>query len=223
MHPKIVKNMKKKCLCNLLIFLRKQSSNAKWNRYLEKKIARLDGGFYYSTKIRELYKELHGLTIGYGTYGGCWNNSALWWSNIVIGNYCSFASDVSLFPCNHPMHLFTTHPITYDTYSSGAIKERQLVEQPTLTIGHGVWFGQNSIVLSGCKTIGNGAVIGAGSIVTRDVPPYAIVVGNPAKILRYRLTPEQIQKVEATKWWLLKKDELNEQMEDFLNITMPND
>ena len=74
-------------------------------------------------------------------------------------------------------------------------------------------------MLSGCKTIGNGAVIGAGAVVTKDVPPYAVVVGNPAKILRYRLTPEQIEKVEASKWWELDKNELNEHMEDFLELT----
>lgn len=209
----------KNCLCNICIWLRKMSTNIKLNRYLEKKIAKFDGGFYYSTKIRELYKEMHGLTIGYGTYGGCWNNSSMWWNNIVIGNYCSFAGDVSLFPCDHPMNLFTTHPITYDIYSSGAAKQRHFGEKPSLNIGHGVWFGKNSIVLSGCKSIGNGAVIGAGSVVTHNVPPYAIVVGNPAKILRYRLTPEQIEKVEETQWWLLNKDQLNDKIEDFLELT----
>ena len=211
--------MKKRVLLTFLIMLYKRIKNEKFSRYLEKKIAKLDGSYYYSTIIREIYKEYHGLHIGYGTYGGCWNNSAMWWSNIVIGNYCSFARDVSLFPCDHPMNLFTTHPITYDTYSSGAKEKRQFGDIPSMTIGHGVWFGQNSVVLSGCKKIGNGAVIGAGSVVTHDVPPYAIVVGNPAKILRYRLTDEQIEAVEASQWWLLDKNKLNERMDDLLKIT----
>ena len=209
----------KKQLCSILVWIRKRSNHTKINRFLEKKIAQLDVGFYYSLRIRDLYKELHGLSIGYGTYGGCWNNSAMWWSNIVIGNYCSFARDVSLFPCDHPMNLFTTHPITYDTYTSGAKEKRQFGDIPSITIGHGVWFGQNSVVLSGCKKIGNGAVIGAGSVVTHDVPPYAIVVGNPAKILRYRLTSEQIELVEASQWWLLDKEELNDRIDDLLKIT----
>lgn len=209
----------KKLICNFFVWLRYHSSNPKLCRWLEKKIAKLDGSFYYSKVIRELYKELHGLSIGYGTYGGCWNNSAMWWSNIEIGNYCSFAGQVSLFPCDHPMGLFTTHPITYDTYVAGASKQREFGKKPSIKIGHGVWFGSNSVVLSGCKMIGNGAVIGAGSVVTHDVPPYAIVVGNPAKILRYRLTPEQIEKVEASKWWEYDKDELNERMEELLTLT----
>ena len=55
-----------------------------------------------------------------------------------------------------------------------------------LEIGHDVWMGQQAIILPGCKKIGNGAIIGGGSIVTHDVPPYAIVVGNPARVIRYR-------------------------------------
>lgn len=203
----------------ILVWVRRHVTNVKLCRWLEKKITKLDGSYYYSSVIRDLYKELHGLEIGYGTYGGCWNNSAMWWSNIKIGRYCSFAGQVSLFPCNHPMNLFTTHPITYDTYCSGASKQRKLAEPSSLNIGHGVWFGNNSIVLSGCKTIGNGAVIGAGAVVTKDVPPYAVVAGNPARILRYRLSSEQIEKVEASKWWELNKDELNNRMEELLALT----
>lgn len=210
--------MKKRVL-NILVWLRMHATNTKLCRWLEKKIAKLDGSYYYSSVIRHLYKKLHGLEIGYGTYGGCWNNSAMWWSNIKIGNYCSFAGQVSLFPCDHPMNLFTTHPITYDGHRAGANGIYPPPSGHSLTVGHGVWFGSNSVVLSGCKTIGNGAVIGAGSVVTHDVPPYAIVVGNPAKILRYRLTPEQIERVELSKWWLLDKDELNNRMEELLTLT----
>lgn len=104
----------------------------------------------------------------------------------------------------------------------GALARMANIPPPSghsLRIGHGVWVGNGANILAGCKTIGNGAVIGAGAVVTHDVPPYAIVVGNPAKILRYRLTPEQIEKVEASKWWELDKDELNNQMEELLALT----
>lgn len=67
-------------------------------------------------------------------------------------------------------------------------------------IEHDVWIGDNSILLPGI-TVGTGAVIGAGAIVTKDVPPYAIVAGNPAKILRKRFSDEKIQELLATKWW----------------------
>ena len=110
----------KKSILRILVWLRKHTRNTKLCRWQEKKIAAMDGGFHYSKVIRELYKELHGLTIGYGTYGGCWNNSAMWWNDVEIGNYCSFAGQVAMFPCNHPMDLFTTHPITYDKWCAGA-------------------------------------------------------------------------------------------------------
>ena len=205
----------------LLLFSRYRINNTRIQRFLEKRIAALSGGYYYSTVIRELYKELHGLVIGYGTYGGCWNNSALWGRGIKIGRYCSFAGDIYIGTGNHPMDIFTTHPITYDTWRAGANGKYTPPRDHLcgIMIGNGVWVGQNAIILAGCKTIGNGAVIGAGSVVTHDVPPYAIVVGNPAKILRYRLTAEQIEKVEASKWWELDKDELNDRMEELLALT----
>ena len=104
----------------LLLFFRYRINNTRMQRFLEKRIAALSGGYYYSTVIRELYKELHGLVIGYGTYGGCWNNSALWGRGIKIGRYCSFAGDIYIGTGNHPMDIFTTHPITYDTWCAGA-------------------------------------------------------------------------------------------------------
>ena len=71
-----------------------------------------------------------------------------------------------------------------------------------------VWVGANVTIMPGCKKIGNGAIIGGGSVVTHDVPPYAIVAGNPAKILRYRFDEDIIKKLEESKWWELELDEL---------------
>ncbi|TGV65023.1 CatB-related O-acetyltransferase, partial [Mesorhizobium sp. M00.F.Ca.ET.158.01.1.1] len=69
-----------------------------------------------------------------------------------------------------------------------------------ITVGHDVWIGARAIILSGV-TIGNGAVIGAGAIVTGGIPPYAIAVGNPARILRYRFAPDVIDRLQSLKWW----------------------
>ncbi|WP_281410971.1 CatB-related O-acetyltransferase [Mesorhizobium sp. NZP2077] len=68
------------------------------------------------------------------------------------------------------------------------------------TVSHDVWFGARCIILGGV-TIGNGAVIGAGSIVTRDIPPYAVAVGNPARVIRYRFAPDVIGRLQALEWW----------------------
>lgn len=70
-----------------------------------------------------------------------------------------------------------------------------------LEIGNDVWIGQYAVILPSCHRIGDGAVIGAGSIVTSDVPDYAMVAGNPARILKYRFGEETVSKLKAIKWW----------------------
>ena len=76
-------------------------------------------------------------------------------------------------------------------------------------IGNDVWVGHNVVILPGCKKVGNGAVIGAGSIVTHDVPPYSIVAGNPAKVINMRFNDETIERLESSKWWEMSANELH--------------
>ena len=75
-------------------------------------------------------------------------------------------------------------------------------------MGNDAWIGYGTHITSSCHSIGNGAVIGTGSVVTKDVPPYAIVVGAPAKIIRYRFSPDDIAMLEKSEWWLLSPTEL---------------
>lgn len=88
-----------------------------------------------------------------------------------------------------------------------------------LTVGHDVWIGANAIILPGCCNIGNGAIIGAGSIVTKDVPPYSIVAGNPARMIRMRFPQQVIASLEASEWWLLSKAELSKYGSSFDEMT----
>ena len=127
-----------------------------------------EGGLAYSITAREIFKRLHNVEIGYGSYG-CFDFSRMR-SNITIGNYCSFGPGFRIFRANHKMELFTTHPITYGAL--GGEKKIVDLEQKHLTIGNDVWVGANVVILPGCEKIGDGACIGAGSIVTKDVPPY---------------------------------------------------
>lgn len=187
----------------------------RFQTYFEKKLARAcgipgNGGYAYSETIRQLYKEQHGLQIGYGTFGGCWNNSSLWWKGITIGNYCSFAGDLYIATANHPMNLFTTHPVAYCLEYGAPTGDLDIVPQELL-IGNGVWIGQRVLIMAGCHRIGNGAIVGGGAVVTHDVPPYAIVAGNPAKIIRYRFTQEKIERLETSEWWLKDKDTLRDE------------
>ena len=86
-----------------------------------------------------------------------------------------------------------------------------------MTIGHDVWIGHNATVMPGV-TIGNGAVVGTGAVVTHDVPPYAIVAGIPAKLIRMRFDETTAARVEETGWWNWPHEALRERLKDFRDL-----
>jgi len=102
--------------------------------------------------------------------------------------------------------------------------ERPLPQPSEVQIGNDVWIGHSAIILAGV-TVGDGAVIGAGSVVTKDVQAYAIVAGNPARIIRYRFDEKTIREFEAIQWWNFSDERLSEfgdcfnDVERFLNLT----
>ncbi|MDR3392577.1 MAG: DapH/DapD/GlmU-related protein [Sulfuriferula sp.] len=165
--------------------------------------------------VRELQR-IEFVTIGRHTYG-------LMPSSVIrptkdapvsVGNFCSFAPGVVILAhANHPTLLPSTYP--FKTLFCNLRSETfdplwpnfDAVTKGAINIGHDVWVGQNAIILSGV-TIGNGAVIGAGAVVAKDIPPYAIVVGNPARISRFRFKLEIIEGLEKTQWWHLSDDEI---------------
>lgn len=129
--------------------------------------------------------------------------------NCDIGSFCSIANGFIAGGAKHPIDWVSTSPVFYNVnggtgYHLGN-NEIKLVKRTI--IGHDVWIGSRVIVMQGVK-IGNGAIIGAGSVVTKDVPPYAIVAGCPAKVIRYRFDDNIINKLEALKWWNLSDNQL---------------
>lgn len=138
--------------------------------------------------------------IGYATTLG-YNN--LLGGNITIGKYCQLGVDVAIHATNHPIHHLTTY-INSNLFD-GELK--QFKEENTITIGHDVWVGHNVIIV-GNVTIGNGAILAAGSVVTKDVEPYAIVAGVPAKQLKKRFSDKVISEIEELQWWNLPEAEL---------------
>ena len=124
--------------------------------------------------FKDSYLDSH-LTIGRGTYIGEGNNIRATGGKIVIGMNCSISQHVTIICSNHNMKR--DHPIKQQGWSK---------LNNFITIGDDVWIGAGSIILPGTK-IGKGAVIGAGSIVTKNIPDYAIAIGNPARVLKYRL------------------------------------
>jgi len=113
------------------------------------------------------------------------------------------------------MEFRSMHPFFYSPDFGDVQKE--LIHRSELVIGNDVWVGQNAIILSSVKRIGDGAVIGAGAVVTRDVPDFAIVGGNPAKVIRYRFSKETQLKIKASKWWDKDITELQKDIEEFVH------
>ena len=141
--------------------------------------------------------------------------------NARIGSFCSIANDVFIGLGAHPVQQFSTSPIFYrvsNTFRLSLInKDSDFVEYKSIEIGHDVWIGARAIVLDGIR-IGNGAVIAANAVVTKDVPSYAIVAGVPAKVVRYRFTPEKIRQLEQTQWWLWSLSDIRDRMNELNRI-----
>jgi acetyltransferase-like isoleucine patch superfamily enzyme len=120
----------------------------------------------------------------------------------IIGNFTSIANQVVIGGATHPMNWVSMSPVFYsgrDSIKKKFSKNSRSPDSKTI-IGNDVWIGRNVIVLSGV-IVGDGAVLGAGSIVTKNVPPYAIVAGNPAKIIRYRFNKNIIKGLQLSQWW----------------------
>jgi len=138
--------------------------------------------------------------IGDYTYG---NPNLLSWDDktkLTIGKYCSIAEGVTIIlGGGHRMDWITTYPLSVFFDELGSC-EGHPSTKGDLEIGHDVWVGYGATILSGIH-IGDGAVIAAKAVVTRDVPPYAIVAGNPARIIKYRFDSETIAELLELKWW----------------------
>lgn len=135
-----------------------------------------------------------------------------------IGNYTSIANRVIIGGAKHPMERVSMSPAFYKGRDSIKAKFAlfDLDFPQRIKIGHDVWIGQGAIILPGV-TIGNGSVIGAGTIVTKSIPSYAIAVGNPAKVIRFRFESNIISRLEKSEWWLMPDEELKKYAKDFNN------
>jgi phosphonate metabolism protein (transferase hexapeptide repeat family) len=139
-----------------------------------------------------------------------------------IGKFCSIAAHVRINPGQHPMQRISQHHFTYRAadFFEGEDNEAAFFDWRRslhVAIGHDVWIGHGAVVLAG-RSIGNGAVIGAASVVTKDVPAYTVVAGNPADLIRSRFPHKIAERIQALAWWDWDHDRLRDALGDFRDL-----
>lgn len=155
-----------------------------------------------------------------GDYSYCFGYNDIIYSE--IGKFASLATGVRLNPVQHPAHTrAAAHHFTYRCahYGFGA-DDDSIIDwrrSSRVTVGNDVWMGHNAVIMGGVR-IGNGAVIAAGAVVTRDVQPYEIVGGVPARHIGWRYAPEIIAALERIRWWDWSREELARRVRDFDDV-----
>ncbi len=177
---------------------------ASLRRLIARLLTALEGGQLRSSSLRQVMASVHGVNVGAHSYG-CFD-PVRFPPGTRIGRYVSVGPHVAAYRRNHPMDRLSLHPYFYRPVLGA--RDGADVDTAPLDIDAGSWLGANVIILPGCRRIGRGAVVAAGAVLTRDVPDYAIVGGNPARRIRYRFSPEAIAAADATRWWLQRPEEI---------------
>lgn len=172
-------------------------------------------GAYTSVQV---HSQLNEVTLGDFSYCAGYNQI----DYATIGKFCSIASFVRINPGNHPSFTrVAQHHFTYRSspYGMGPDDEDFFAwrrSRPVI-IGNDVWIGHNASVMPGV-TVGNGAVIGTGAVVTKDVEPYSVVIGVPAKKIRMRFPSDLVERIEHSEWWNWDYEILKARLPDFRNM-----
>lgn len=178
---------------------------------------RAEGGQMFSITLRDILRRHRGVDVGDFSYGSLLIPGRAD-SHTRIGRYVSVGPDVRRIGAAHPMDAPSMHPFWYNP-ALGMVSADADVVRSACTIDHDSWIGAKTTILPGCARIGIGAVVGAGSVVTRDVPDFAVVVGNPARVIRMRMSPAAIEQVLAARPWDHSPSEAREIVEELRQST----
>ncbi|HEX2956877.1 MAG TPA: CatB-related O-acetyltransferase [Chitinispirillaceae bacterium] len=187
-----------------ILFILYKFENLTIRRFIKNMVMKIEKGEMYSITLRRIFNVYHNVNIGMYTYGGCFDYGCVG-PFVTIGRYCSFARNVHIFTRNHPVDTFSTHPFFFN--SKLGYCEEDLAKYLPLQIGSDTWFGYGSIVIPRVQKIEHGAIVAAGAVVTESVPPYAVVAGNPATIVKYRHSGAHISELLNIRWWERSIDE----------------
>ncbi|UAL08906.1 CatB-related O-acetyltransferase [Caulobacter segnis] len=152
---------------------------------------------FQSLRLRKFFKKWFDVEVGLYSYG-CFDPKRMP-RGMRIGRYCSFATSSYFFPRNHGVSYIGLTPYFYN--SALGILSHDNIQNVSFVVEDDVWVGHNVTVTSKAHTLGRGSVIAANSVVTAPVPRYSIVAGNPARVIKYRFSPDVIDKIESTRWW----------------------
>lgn len=201
----MLKKLKYKIFDSIYILLRFGNfipSSSKVSIHKSAKIygSRLDGNITVGEGTMIARSEFYGtVDIGrYSSINGPNTDIVAYEGKVTIGQFCSIARNVSMQVSNHVLNRPTTYPIFKNIFKEKNTGE--FVTRGNISIGNDVWIGAHALILSGA-TIHDGAVIAANSVVTGEIPAYAIVAGSPAKVIKYRFKEDVIADLLAKKWW----------------------
>ncbi|MBS2098541.1 CatB-related O-acetyltransferase [Carboxylicivirga linearis] len=173
-----------------------------------------DGNINIGDNSQLLRSELHG-TINIGKFCSLNGpNLDIYAGNgsVNIGNFCSIARNVSFQVESHNSQKLTTYLIFKNVFQEENTSE--ILKRGIINIGHDVWIGSHTVIL-GNVNVGNGAIIAANSVVNKDVPPFAIVAGSPARIIKYRFDNHIIEQINELEWWQWSLDKLRKHKDLF--------